>query len=98
MDASVMAGEHLCCGAVAAIRRVKNPVLVARCVMERTPHVLLAGEGALGFARRAGFEEYDPITAERRARERLVEPAIPGTVGAVALDCAGRLAAATSTG
>ncbi len=98
MDASVMCGHDLRCGAVAALRRVRNPVLVARCVMERTPHVILAGEGALRFARAEGFADYDPLT--RRARDawlrRRTMPA--GTVGAVALDRRGHLAAATSTG
>jgi len=102
MDASVMIGKDLRCGGVAAIKRVKNPVLVAREVMERTPHVLLAGEGALAFARGCGFPDYDPITEERRARHRAgirsAHGSRGGTVGAVALDAAGRLAAATSTG
>ena len=82
------------CGAA----RVRNPVLVARCVMERTPHVMLAGEGALHFARAEGFADYDPLT--RRAHDAwLRNRAMPaGTVGAVALDCSGHLAAATSTG
>ena len=98
MDASVMCGHDLRCGAVAALRRVRNPVLVARCVMERTPHVMLAGEGALRFARAEGFADYDPLT--RRARDAwLRKRTMPaGTVGAVALDRRGHLAAATSTG
>jgi beta-aspartyl-peptidase (threonine type) len=98
MDASVMAGEQLRCGGVAAIRRVRNPVLVARRVMEDTPHVLLAGRGATAFARRQGFRDYDPITRESRLRFRSAAKAAGGTVGAVALDAEGRLAAATSTG
>jgi beta-aspartyl-peptidase (threonine type) len=100
MDASVMVGDDARCGGVACLRRVKNPVLVARSVMETTPHVLLAGEGALAFARRAGFPDYDPL-AGGRMRERANASANPsrgGTVGAVALDAAGGLAAATSTG
>lgn len=98
MDACVMCGHDLRCGAVAALRRVRNPVLVARCVMERTSHVMLAGEGALRFARAEGFADYDPLT--RRARDAwLRKRAMPaGTVGAVALDRRGHLAAATSTG
>jgi beta-aspartyl-peptidase (threonine type) len=100
MDASVMTGESLRCGAVAVIRRVRNPVLVARRVMEATPHVLLAGRGATAFARREGFRDYDPITPESRLRFRgaLAGEAARGTVGAVARDADGRLAAATSTG
>jgi L-asparaginase / beta-aspartyl-peptidase len=105
MDASVMVSEGLRCGGVAAIRRVKNPVLVARRVMEATPHVLLAAAGALDFARREGFPDYDPITGERLARHRRTLQALEAlraaageTVGAVACDTSGRLAAATSTG
>ena len=102
MDASVMVGENLGSGGVAALSRVRNPVLVARKVMEETPHVLLAGPGALAFARRQGFPNYDPVTNERRKRHRLVLRAVrvaaPGTVGAVARDAAGQFAAATSTG
>jgi L-asparaginase / beta-aspartyl-peptidase len=102
MDASVMAGHSLACGGVAALKRVKNPVLVARRVMDDTPHVLLAGNGAQGFARRCGFGDYDPVTKERLERHHsaiLAGPATSGdTVGAVALDAAGHFAAATSTG
>lgn len=98
MDASVMSGNDLRCGAVAGLRRVRNPVLVARCVMERTAHVMLAGDGALRFARSAGFGAYDPVT--HRAREAWLRKRTmtAGTVGAVALDRHGHLAAATSTG
>ncbi|HTS52485.1 MAG TPA: isoaspartyl peptidase/L-asparaginase family protein [Burkholderiales bacterium] len=99
MDAAVMTGHDLAFGAVAAIRRVRNPVLVARCVMERSGHALLAGEGAVRFAREQGFGDYDPVTAGARAAfERARADLRLGTVGAVALDSAGRLAAATSTG
>jgi beta-aspartyl-peptidase (threonine type) len=100
MDASVMAGESFRCGGVAAIRRVRNPVLVARRVMETTPHALLAGRGATAFARSEGFRDYDPVTRESRMRFRRAGAASRsrGTVGAVALDARGRLAAATSTG
>jgi beta-aspartyl-peptidase (threonine type) len=99
MDASVMTGESLRCGGVAAITRVKNPVLVAQRVMEATPHVLLAGAGATAFARAQGFADHDPVTRESLRRFRLrAAVASPGTVGAVALDAHGHLAAATSTG
>jgi beta-aspartyl-peptidase (threonine type) len=98
MDASLMCGHDLRCGAVAGLRRVRNPVLVARRVMERTRHVMLAGEGALQFARTEGFADYDPLT--QRARDAWLRKRTPpaGTVGAVALDRHGHLAAATSTG
>jgi len=99
MDAAVMTGHDLRFGAVAAIRRVRNPVLVARQVMERSDHALLVADGALRFARDHGFGDYDPVTAQARAtwgRAR-TGPAL-GTVGAVALDISGRVAAASSTG
>jgi beta-aspartyl-peptidase (threonine type) len=98
MDASVMVGDGLRCGGVAALRRVRNPVLVARKVMEASPHVLLAGRGALAFARAHGFRDYDPGTRESRVRFRAAAAARGNTVGAVALDTRGTLAAATSTG
>ncbi|MDA8381504.1 MAG: isoaspartyl peptidase/L-asparaginase family protein [Betaproteobacteria bacterium] len=67
LDAGVMVGEGLRTGNVGGLVSVKNPVLVARKVMEDTHHVLLCGEGALRFARAKGFAEYDPVTPERRA-------------------------------
>jgi beta-aspartyl-peptidase (threonine type) len=99
MDASIMAGDDLRCGGVACLRRVRNPVLVARRVMETTDWVLLAGEGALRFARAQGFADYDPVTERRRAQWKTAAASgSPGTVGAIAIDGEGRLAAATSTG
>ena len=99
MDASVMTGHDLGFGAVAAIRRVRNPVLVARRVMESSGHALLVAQGAVRFARKHGFGDYDPITeAARIAFQRARAELRLGTVGAVALDGEGRLAAATSTG
>lgn len=68
MDAAVML-DDLSCGAVAAIERVKNPVLVARQVMEQTDHVLLVGRGALKFARQKGFKPYDNVTEKRRKQQ-----------------------------
>lgn len=93
MDASVMAGDTLAAGGVACIQRVRNPVRVAVRLLETTDCVLVAGPAATAFAREQGFDDYDPgrpraAHAGRRG----------GTVGAVALDEAGRLAAATSTG
>jgi beta-aspartyl-peptidase (threonine type) len=98
MDACVMCGHDLGCGAVAGLRRVRNPVLVARRVMKHTRHVMLAGEGALRFAREEGFADYDPLTPRARAAWQRKRTPPAGTVGAVALDGHGRLAAATSTG
>jgi beta-aspartyl-peptidase (threonine type) len=107
MDASIMDGESLAGGGVACITRVRNPVLVARRVLEATDCVLLAGEHATAFARAHGFPDHDPITPHRRDEWLAAvgagtagwdDPGAPGTVGAVALDRSGRLAAATSTG
>jgi beta-aspartyl-peptidase (threonine type) len=67
LDAAVMESRDARMGAVAALQRVKNPVLVARKVMEETDHVMLAGEGAQKFARVMGFADHDPITPARRA-------------------------------
>jgi beta-aspartyl-peptidase (threonine type) len=76
MDASVMesAGRF---GAVAAVERVRNPVKVARAVLE-TPHLLLAGDGATQLARVLGLPDYDPVTAERRAATELVKTRLRG--------------------
>ena len=67
LDACVMESRESRVGAVAALQRVKNPILVARKVMEETDHVMLAGEGAQRFARVMGFPDHDPITPARRA-------------------------------
>jgi beta-aspartyl-peptidase (threonine type) len=93
MDAGVMAGDTLAAGGVACLERVRNPVLVARRVMEATDCVLLAGAAATAFAREQGFGDHEPGLP----RALRVTPGV-GTVGAVALDAMGRLAAATSTG
>jgi isoaspartyl peptidase/L-asparaginase-like protein (Ntn-hydrolase superfamily) len=102
LDASIMSGPTRAAGAVAALRDVVNPVTVARGVMEKTPHVLLAGAGALAFAKRSDYRLVeDPASWYRLPvgvlREELAGGA-HGTVGAVALDTTGALAAATSTG
>ena len=110
LDAAVMDGAQRRAGAVAAVRRAKNPVLLARAVMEKTRHVMLAGREADVFARKAGLEIVEPDyfstparrAALERARARPVAPKSAadrhGTVGAVALDAHGNLAAATYTG
>ena len=101
MDASIMDGEKLRAGAVAAVRRIRNPILAARAVMERTRHVLLAGDGAERFARRHGLrlEAASYFRTEKRLQAlRRNLKNYHGTVGAVALDRDGNLAAATSTG
>jgi beta-aspartyl-peptidase (threonine type) len=120
LDASIMDGERLRAGAVAAVRHVRNPVRLARRVLEDTPHVFLVGAGAEAFAEQAGMvmvpNDYFVTPERRRQLESLQrelqrtgaadDAAMPaaldepplGTVGAVARDRAGRLAAATSTG
>ncbi len=97
MDASIMDGTALRAGAVAAVRRIRNPVALARKVLEDGRHVLLAGDGALAFARSMGVAECpEADLIVERQRRRWQER--HGTVGAVAVDRDGRVAAATSTG
>jgi isoaspartyl peptidase/L-asparaginase-like protein (Ntn-hydrolase superfamily) len=96
LDASVMRGADRAAGAVAAIRGIRNPVLAARAVMEEGRHVMLAGEAAAKFAREAGLETAPEAWFRTAERQRAFEGG--GTVGAVARDGDGRLAAATSTG
>lgn len=112
MDAMIMSGEDLRAGAVAAVGGIKNPITLARRVMDQTEHVLLCGVGAEEFAREAGFEfappeyfftefRYEQLLQARRENEvRLDHSPIKkiGTVGAVACDARGHVAAATSTG
>jgi isoaspartyl peptidase/L-asparaginase-like protein (Ntn-hydrolase superfamily) len=97
LDAAVMDGAALRAGAVAVIRRARNPVKVARAVMERTPHVLLAGAGADAFAEEIGAELVSSGYFLAPGSASDTDP-LAGTVGAVALDRQGHLAAATSTG
>ncbi len=117
MDAAVMDGHTRAAGAVTGLQHIKNPIELARAVMEKTPHVLLMGEGAEKFARQNGFEmlpnsyfqtERRREQWERARHEQTNSPAKPrasaapsagmGTVGCVALDQRGNLAAGTSTG
>jgi beta-aspartyl-peptidase (threonine type) len=101
-DAAVMAGWDQTAGAVGAVMRIKNPVLAADRVRTESPHVLIVGAGAEAFG--PELVENGALVAPRqlerwqRWRERNEGPAGSATVGAVALDRAGRLAAATSTG
>lgn len=108
MDAALMDGRTLAVGAVAGVRQIKNPIALARLVMERLPHILLAGEGAEEFAQANGMalqpDEYFYTERrwknllETRASANIDHETSHGTVGAVALDRSGNLAAATSTG
>jgi len=110
LDAAIMAGDSRAAGAVAGVTHTKNPVRLARAVMEAGPHVFLSGAGAEEFARDHMIEQVDPdwfATPERwRQLEELKAKALGwfdagmkyGTVGAVARDAAGHVAAATSTG
>jgi beta-aspartyl-peptidase (threonine type) len=107
MDAALMDGRGLRVGGVAAVSGVRNPIDLARRVLEDGEHVLLVGEGALAFAREQGVALTAPdfhVTEAQRAalaRElarRASKVAGGGTVGAVAVDAAGHVAAATSTG
>jgi beta-aspartyl-peptidase (threonine type) len=97
MDAAIMDGASLRAGAVAAVSGIKNPIKLARRVMEDGRHVLLAGEGALMFARQVGFPECRPESLIVD-RERKRWDGKHGTVGCVAFDSTGKLAVATSTG
>src|SRR6476659_8345355 len=109
LDSSIMDGKSLKAGAVAAVKHVRNPISLARLVMEKSPHVMLEGEGAEAFAKSMGVQLVDAkyfYTEERwRELEKAKSSPTPasdkdrhGTVGAVALDQAGNLAAGTSTG
>ena len=113
LDASIMDGSTRKAGAIAGVHRVKNPILLARAVMEKSAHVMLVGEGAEAFAKGVGIELVDPsyfrteerweqlqkaLEAEKKPRASLEPNAYFGTVGALALDKSGHLAAATSTG
>lgn len=121
LDAAIMDGATLDAGAIACVHRVRNPILAARAVLERSPHVLLVGEGAEAFAAAHGAALVDPAYFYTQARyaqwqRALSEAAVAldhdfplekapidpdtkfGTVGAVACDVGGHVAAATSTG
>lgn len=96
LDASIMDGATGMAGAAASLRTIRNPVLGARAVMEKTPHVFLVAEGAENFLKKQGLETVDPeqyFAVDDGPHEKVAH----GTVGAAALDLRGNLAAATST-
>lgn len=115
LDAAIMDGRSLRAGAAAGVRTVRNPILLARAIMEKSPHVLMTGSGAEAFARANGitlvdagyfrterrWQQLQKALADEKADAASVEPDTTkhfGTVGAVALDQQGYLAAGTSTG
>lgn len=116
LDACVMDGNSLQAGAVAGVKHLRNPVLAARLVLEKSPHVMLIGEGAEAFAGAEGMElvnnslfstdmRFQQLLEARSHGQFILDHDAPlderqkmGTVGAVALDANGNLAAATSTG
>jgi L-asparaginase/beta-aspartyl-peptidase (threonine type) len=97
LDAAIMDGSTGQAGAVAGLSNFRHPILGARTVMERTPHVLLAGRGAEAFLAEQGLERVDPASWYRPAPVMEAETS-HGTVGAVVLDAEGRLVSAVSTG
>ena len=120
LDASIMDGKTLNCGAVAGVKHIKNPINAARIVMDSTRHVFMAGQGAEDFAKLHGIELVDShyfdtekryeqlLQAQKREKvtldhtsmntKELIDDHKYGTVGAVAIDKDGNIAAATSTG
>jgi len=108
LDAAIMDGSNRRAGAVAGLRTTRAPISLARRLMEQGPHVFLSGIGADAFARDAGLEQVDNHWFETRERRRQLDELLAhggfdaevkyGTVGAVACDAAGHIAAATSTG
>ncbi len=118
LDASIMDGATVAAGAVAGVTRIKNPIRLARAIMEKSPHVMMTGDGAEEFAKEQQLVIVKPSwfrtesrwraykAAQKKEKEKASakeESALPhdfkyGTVGAVALDASGNLAAGTSTG
>lgn len=108
LDAAIMDGRNRAAGAVAGLRTTRAPVSLARRLLEEGPHVFLSGKGADDFAREHGFEQVENRWFETAERRRQLDELLAsdgfddeikyGTVGAVAVDLAGHVAVATSTG
>ena len=118
LDAAIMDGSGRRAGAIAGVHRVKNPIALARAVMDKSKHVMMVGDGAEAFAREQGLTLVDPayfrtekrwqqlqdaLKEEKQAQASNMPQYLPGkayfgTVGALALDAKGQLAAGTSTG
>lgn len=102
LDAAIMDGKNLMAGAIAGVGDIKNPISTARLVMEKSVHVMMVGKGASDFARSMGAEIVDSSYFFTQPRwnelQRVLGKEKMGTVGCVALDIHGNLAAATSTG
>jgi len=113
LDAAIMNGRTLAAGSVASLKHIANPISLARMVMERTPHVLLVGDGAEQFAKSQGIDLVSPyyfyderlwtnyknaVAADKKRKSSGPVGGQHGTVGVVALDLEGNLAAGTSTG
>jgi beta-aspartyl-peptidase (threonine type) len=107
MDASIMDGANLKAGAVSMVREVKHPISLVRAIMNQTDHVFLSGYGALAFAKKAGLDlapasyfmtEHQYADHQKACERETQAKKKHGTVGAVALDSHGNLAAGTSTG
>lgn len=115
LDAAIMDGATRRAGAIAGVQRIKNPIALARAVMEKSPHVMMTGAGAEAFAQSIGMALVDPSYFRTEKRWQQLQKALQeekdkkahadvetakhfGTVGAVALDAQGHLAAGTSTG
>jgi len=101
LDASIMFGKDLSCGAVAGVTGIKNPISLARLVMEKSPHVFFFGEGAEQYGKKMGvtFVENSYFDTEKRFEQlKKAQEKIKGTVGCVAIDNEGNITAGTSTG
>ncbi len=114
MDASLMEGKTLMAGAVTGVKNIKNPISLAKAVMQKSEHVFMAGEGAMAFAKKINAEmkpddyffvqqRYDQLQEALKSDTIVLDHTVDkekkfGTVGAVALDIQGNLAAGTSTG